>query len=76
MMAGAACLTGIGFTMSLFLTGLSFPPAGDGAGPDLAAAGKIGTLLGSLVAGLVGGLWLLAATREAKPSPRGPGASA
>lgn len=70
MMGSAACLAGIGFTMSLFLTGLSFPPTGDGSGPDLAAAGKVGTLLGSLVAGVVGGLWLLAATRAARPEPQ------
>ncbi|WP_439627746.1 Na+/H+ antiporter NhaA [Gemmata sp.] len=67
MMAGGACLAGIGFTMALFLTGLSFPPAADGSASDLAAAGKIGTLLGSLVAGVVGGLWLIAATRGAAP---------
>lgn len=48
----AAWLAGIGFTMSLFVGSLAF-----GEGPLLTAA-KIGILLGSLIAGLVG--WLLA----------------
>ncbi len=44
---GAGCLAGIGFTMSLFITGLSLEP-------ELLTAGKIGTLLGSFVSAAFG----------------------
>jgi NhaA family Na+:H+ antiporter len=46
---GAALLTGIGFTMSLFLGALAFP--GDAGAVD---AAKIGTLTGSLLSALAG----------------------
>jgi Na+:H+ antiporter, NhaA family len=52
-MAGAACLTGIGFTMSLFVTGLSFPTTG------LQATAKLGILVGSIIAAAAGGVILL-----------------
>lgn len=45
---GAACLGGIGFTMSLFIANLAF-----GDSPLLAAA-KIGILAASIIAGLLG----------------------
>jgi Na+:H+ antiporter, NhaA family len=45
---GAAWLGGIGFTMSLFIAGLAF-----GSGPLLANA-KLGILMGSATAGLIG----------------------
>lgn len=45
---GAGWLSGIGFTMSLFISSLAF-----GDGPLLDAA-KVGILLASLVAGVVG----------------------
>lgn len=45
---GIACLGGIGFTMSIFITGLAF-----GAGP-LADAAKLGILGASLIAGGLG----------------------
>jgi NhaA family Na+:H+ antiporter len=50
---GAAWLSGIGFTMSLFIAGLAF---GDGASLDIA---KIGTMAASLAAGVCGSLLLL-----------------
>jgi NhaA family Na+:H+ antiporter len=50
--AGAACLGGIGFTMSLFVAGLAF-----GKGPDLVAA-KLGILSASAISALLGFLVL------------------
>jgi NhaA family Na+:H+ antiporter len=47
-MYGAAVLTGIGFTMSLFIGTLAF------AGPDAAAPLRLGVLAGSLVSAVVG----------------------
>jgi len=51
MLVGGACLAGIGFTMALFLNGLAFPAADF---PVNEAAGKIGTLAGSLVSAVLG----------------------
>jgi len=51
---GAACLGGIGFTMSLFIAGLAFK--GDA---DMLSAGKIGTLIGSGVSAVLGCALLL-----------------
>jgi NhaA family Na+:H+ antiporter len=45
---GAAWLAGIGFTMSLFVSGLAF------AAEELLTAAKLGVLAGSIVAGVVG----------------------
>jgi NhaA family Na+:H+ antiporter len=45
---GIGWLGGIGFTMSLFITGLAFP------GGELAEAAKLGILAGSLLAGAAG----------------------
>lgn len=50
---GAAILCGVGFTMSLFIGALAFP--GDAARIDEA---KLGTLAGSLVAGILGFIML------------------
>jgi NhaA family Na+:H+ antiporter len=50
---GAGCLSGIGFTMSLFIATLAL---GDGALLDMA---KIGTMAGSLAAGIFGSMILL-----------------
>jgi NhaA family Na+:H+ antiporter len=44
---GASCLAGIGFTMSLFIAGLALDA-------DLLAAGKIGTLAGSVLSAVFG----------------------
>lgn len=49
---GVSWLAGIGFTMSLFVAGLAFPGA-----PELLNAAKIGVLVASLAAGLLG--WFL-----------------
>lgn len=49
---GGGCLGGIGFTMSLFLTALAVPA-------EHTAAGKIGTLTGSLLSVIVGSAVLL-----------------
>jgi len=46
LLSGVAFLTGIGFTIALFIGGLSFP-----LGPNLASA-KVGILLASLLSGL------------------------
>jgi NhaA family Na+:H+ antiporter len=45
---GVACLTGIGFTMSLFIGTLAFP------GNESAAAVRMGVLVGSLLSALLG----------------------
>lgn len=47
VLAGAGCLAGIGFTMSLFIAGLALEE-------KLLAAGKIGTLLGSAISAALG----------------------
>lgn len=57
---GMALLCGIGFTMSLFIGGLAFE--GQGAGYE--AQLKLGVLSGSLVAGVLGSVVLLAAGRR------------
>ncbi len=49
---GVAMLTGIGFTMSLFIGTLAFND------PDAGVGVRVGVLLGSLVAALAGWLWL------------------
>jgi len=60
-MWGASCLAGIGFTMSIFIGTLAFPD------PAMIAEAKVGILIASLIAGLLGAgvLWktLPAATR-------------
>lgn len=52
---GVACLGGIGFTMSLFITNLAF------SGEVLNTEAKVGILLGSAIAGIIGYLVLLQA---------------
>jgi NhaA family Na+:H+ antiporter len=46
--AGAGCLAGIGFTMSLFITDLAFD------NESLIATAKVGILAASLVSGIIG----------------------
>jgi NhaA family Na+:H+ antiporter len=55
---GAGCLSGIGFTMSLFIAALAF---GDGA---LLGMAKIGTMAASVAAGICGSVILLRRTRS------------
>lgn len=67
MLAGGACLAGIGFTMALFLNTLSFPV---GQYAALETAGKVGTLAGSVVSAIVGATIL--AMVLARPGRTGP----
>jgi NhaA family Na+:H+ antiporter len=67
MVVGLACVAGIGFTVSLFIAGLSFP-----AGSVLESEAKVGILGGSLVAAAVGATVLLLPARSASP-PKGTG---
>ena len=61
MLTGGACLAGIGFTMALFLNALAFPVANF---PADEAAGKIGTLAGSVVSAVLGSVVLASALRR------------
>lgn len=56
VLCGAACLAGVGFTMSIFIAGLAW------SGAEL-AAGKVGILAGSALSALLGTGILLVATR-------------
>lgn len=60
-LVGGACLAGIGFTMALFLNALVFPVADF---PANEAAGKVGTLAGSLISAALGGVLLVAVLRR------------
>ncbi|MEX2081586.1 MAG: Na+/H+ antiporter NhaA [Dehalococcoidia bacterium] len=72
-LAGAALLGGIGFTVAIFITGLAYDD------PALVDEAKIGILAASLVAGVLGYLFLRTTTRPAPKaipaSPPGPGAA-
>lgn len=54
---GLSIVAGVGFTVALFVTSISFPAGADAA---LADSAKIGILLGSFVAGTLGYLFLRA----------------
>ncbi len=56
---GVGALAGIGFTMSLFIGDLAF------ADPDLGRSVRIGVLMGSIAAALVGAVTLVLAKRKA-----------
>ncbi|GAA1943169.1 Na+/H+ antiporter NhaA [Nocardioides hwasunensis] len=60
MLFGLGAVGGIGFTVSIFIAGLSFPGA-----ELLTEEAKIAILLASLIAAVVGVVLLLAATRKA-----------
>lgn len=53
MMASVSMLGGIGFTVSLFIATLSFPRS-----PELLDHAKLGIVVGSVIAGFIGWLWL------------------
>jgi len=55
MIASVAILGGIGFTVSLFIANLSF---GNTGGADLLNQSKVGIVVGSVIAGVVGFLFL------------------
>ncbi len=59
MVLGLGAVGGIGFTVSLFVTGLSFPGS-----DDLTASAKVGVLGASLLAALIGVIVLALATRR------------
>ena len=63
VMVGLGLVAGVGFTVSLFITGLSFPGS-----DDLVADAKVGILGASLLAALLGVITLLSVTRAPKPT--------
>ena len=63
-LAAGAFLTGIGFTMSLFIAGLAYAPA-------MLSAAKLGILAGSTSSAAIGILVLAWLTRRKKASPDG-----
>ena len=60
---GVSFLTGIGFTMSIFIANLAF-----GAGPLLDSA-KMGILGASVISGILGAVVLIGASRGGTPAP-------
>jgi len=66
LLIGGACLAGIGFTMALFINGLAFPAA---EFPAKEEAGKVGTLLGSLVSAVIGGGVIFLVVRQTRSRP-------
>jgi NhaA family Na+:H+ antiporter len=55
---GVACLTGVGFTMSLFIGSLAFTTA------DVINAVRLGVVLGSVLSGIIGYLLLKSAAHD------------
>ncbi|MBC7843565.1 MAG: Na+/H+ antiporter NhaA [Gemmatimonadaceae bacterium] len=64
-MAGVSCLAGIGFTMSLFVSGLAFPSS------VLLEQAKFGIVIASILAGSLGAsvIWAATATRPLRSGP-------
>jgi NhaA family Na+:H+ antiporter len=58
---GVASVAGIGFTVSLFVAGLAFGP-----GTPLEDSAKVGVLLGSTTAALIGSIALIVGTAAAR----------
>ena len=69
-MVGVSFLTGIGFTMSIFIANLAFT-----ASPDLLDSAKLGVLVASLVSGVAGYLLLRATPEAGAPEPLAPEAA-
>ena len=67
MLAGLGAVAGVGFTVSLFIAGLSFPDSA-----LLTEEAKVGILGGSLVAAVLGVLLLLSVSPRRNPSPDPP----
>lgn len=68
VLLGAACLAGVGFTMSLFIAGLALRG-------DQLAAGKIGTFVGSTLSAIIGCLllyWFLRPRHGTAAAPEQP----
>lgn len=68
MVVGLSSVAGIGFTVSLFITGLAF-----GEDSPIAAEAKVGVLGGSLIAAILGSVFLVLAARRhgTQPQPSG-----
>ncbi|HEU4546981.1 MAG TPA: Na+/H+ antiporter NhaA [Microlunatus sp.] len=62
MVVGLGSVAGIGFTVSIFIAGLSFPGS-----EELTAEAKVGILVASLVAAVMGTVLLLLSTRGHEP---------
>ncbi len=62
--AGVALLSGIGFTMSIFVAELGFVNQ-----PELLLMAKTGVLVGSLIAGIAGYMWLIVCTKKPAETP-------
>lgn len=60
---GAAALAGIGFTVSLFITGLAFDQS------SLEADSKLGVMVGSLIAAAIGTMLLRRANKQSQELP-------
>ena len=63
---GVSWLAGVGFTMALFINGLAFSSAAGERSAEYLAQGKLGVLLASFAAGVVGCLILWMAGERAK----------
>jgi len=61
LLLGGACLAGVGFTMALFINGLAFPSS---EFPEMESAGKLGTLLGSVISAVLGAGVILLVVRN------------
>lgn len=70
-LAAVSVLGGIGFTVSLFIANLSFGSSDAGALALLNDA-KLGIIIGSLIAGLLGALLLYASLKKQKPTAGAP----
>ena len=67
---GVALLTGVGFTMSLFIGGLAF------SDPLMADPVRLGVITGSLLSGIAGYVWLHRCLPAARPGAQGDGPAA